>query len=240
MKKDLFKREQIVYNNAKAYLEDIQNGAEYDVKSFEKLVREYGKLLKQSRRAAKLFDKTTEHLNASNLELMDKVHYDGLTGIYNRRYMEENLKRTIKTLSRNDNTLSLLMIDIDFFKNYNDTYGHTAGDDCLKAVATAISDSLQRTNDYVVRYGGEEFTVILPNSDKSGAILVAAKVLENVILLGIPHEKSAAAEVVTVSVGGVTGRVNFTQTSFDYIKRADEALYASKQNGRNRYTCQDF
>ena len=165
-----------------------------------------------------------------------KVYYDALTGIYNRRYFDENLNRVIRSLSRPGGMLSLMMIDIDFFKNYNDTYGHSEGDTCLVAVADILSKSIPRTDDFVARYGGEEFAVVLPNTDEGGARIIAEKLLENTRNCSIPHGQSAVAKYVTVSIGVTTGRVDHTQKGNDFVKRADEMLYLSKQNGRNRYS----
>jgi diguanylate cyclase (GGDEF)-like protein len=170
-----------------------------------------------------------------NVELIDKVHHDSLTGIYNRRFVDENLKRVMRSLSRFGGTLTLLMIDVDFFKRYNDTYGHIKGDECLKAVAGALAKSIKRADDFVARYGGEEFIVVLPNADEDAAKLIADRVLKNILELGIAHEKNDAANCVTISVGATSGNVAPTQKANDYIKRADEALYMSKQNGRNQY-----
>jgi len=161
---------------------------------------------------------------------------DQLTGIYNRRYLDGSLKKIIKLHSRAGISLSLLMLDIDYFKKYNDTYGHSAGDNCLKAVASALSQCVIRNEDFVARYGGEEFTVVLPNTDEKGAQVVAEKMLEKVRRCNILHEASDIAECVTVSIGGTTGIINHLQHGSDYIKAADEALYESKNNGRNRYT----
>ena len=161
---------------------------------------------------------------------------DPLTGIYNRRFLEENLDRIIKSLSRSGGKLSLLMLDVDYFKKYNDTYGHNMGDSCLKTLANTFNQSITRTEDFVARYGGEEFVIVLPNVDERGASTVAERVLNNIRERNIPHEKSDAASCVTVSIGGVTSSVTHSHTGADFIKKADSALYMSKQNGRNRYT----
>ena len=168
--------------------------------------------------------------------LLDKSYKDALTGIYNRRFLDEHLAQIIKSLSRSGSTLSVLLIDIDFFKKYNDTYGHGIGDDCLRIVANALSKCVIRNEDFVARYGGEEFTVVLPNTDENGARLVANTLLESIRKLNITHEKSDAADCVTISIGGITGNVTHTQKADDYIKGSDKMLYESKQNGRNRYT----
>ncbi|MCL1829035.1 MAG: diguanylate cyclase [Oscillospiraceae bacterium] len=169
------------------------------------------------------------------VKMIDKAYYDALTGIYNRRFFDESTKRLIASLSRMGGTLSLLMIDIDFFKQYNDTYGHSAGDNCLRKIAEALSKSITRADDFIARYGGEEFVVVLPNTDENGTRMIANKLLENVMELNLPHKKSTAASCVTVSVGATLGTVNHMQSSDDYVKKADDMLYKSKQTGRNRY-----
>jgi len=139
-------------------------------------------------------------------------------------------------LSRSSGMLSILMADVDFFKLYNDAYGHQQGDECLKAIASALSGSITRTTDFVARYGGEEFVAVLPNTDEAGARLIAEKILVNVRKLNIPHASSSVADNVTVSLGITSGRVHYFQNWTDYVKCADDALYASKQSGRNKYT----
>ncbi|MCL1930231.1 MAG: sensor domain-containing diguanylate cyclase [Treponema sp.] len=167
-------------------------------------------------------------------EEMSKI--DPVTGIFNRRYMDDNLKRIIKSLSRSQGTLSLLMIDVDLFKNYNDTYGHSKGDICLKVITEVIKKNLLRADDFVARYGGEEFVVVLPNTGENGARKVADRLLESVRERNITHEASSIASYITISIGATTGFVQHTYTGDDYIKQADKAMYISKKNGRNRYT----
>lgn len=161
---------------------------------------------------------------------------DPLTGLYNRRFMEEQLGKLIKSLSRTNGRLSILMIDIDFFKKYNDTYGHTGGDACLREVAGILQSVIKREDDYVARYGGEEFIAILPNTGAEGVRIIAERMLRSVADRAIPHEKSQTAGYVTVSIGGVTGVPEQHCNLEDYIRLADKALYTSKTNGRNRYT----
>jgi diguanylate cyclase (GGDEF)-like protein len=150
--------------------------------------------------------------------------------------MEETLKRIIKTMSRSGGTLSVLMMDIDHFKKYNDTYGHSMGDACLKSVADVFADCIMRADDFVARYGGEEFVVVLPNTDEEGARVIADKLHESIREQQIPHKASDTAHYVTISIGGITGKVDHSQCEENYIKRADEMLYASKQKGRNQST----
>jgi diguanylate cyclase (GGDEF)-like protein len=162
-------------------------------------------------------------------------YYDGLTGIYNRRYMEITLKQVMASLSRTRSSLSVLMLDVDFFKKYNDAYGHGQGDECLKTVANALNTATVRCGDFVARYGGEEFVAVLPGTDEEGARIVAEKMLQAVRDLKIPHEQNGGG-FVTISAGIATGDPVKPYSRDDYLNKADEALYMSKQNGRNRYT----
>ena len=164
-------------------------------------------------------------------------YYDGLTGIHNRRYFEMTLQQIMNTLSRTQSTLSVLMMDVDHFKKYNDTYGHAEGDECLKAIAKALGKTMQRKGDFAARYGGEEFVVVLPETDETGAKKVAEKILAAVRDLKIPHEKNDSGNgIATISIGITTGNSSVSQDSSAYLKRADEALYESKETGRNKYT----
>jgi methyl-accepting chemotaxis protein len=173
-------------------------------------------------------------------EFLNMTIIDPLTGIYNRRFMDGNLKKIIRSLSRTGGNLSLLMIDIDYFKKYNDTYGHDMGDKCLKNVANSLTCCLGREDDFAARYGGEEFVVVLPNTDKDGASLLADNILRTILECGIPHEKSEVSDYVTVSIGGTTSIVEHSQHPSDYTKCADRALYKSKKNGRNQYSFESW
>jgi len=173
-------------------------------------------------------------------EFLNMTIVDHLTGIYNRRYMDWHMKKIIKSLVRTDSSFSVLMVDIDYFKKYNDVYGHDAGDNCLKMIATALSQCVSRDVDFVARFGGEEFVVALPNTDKNGAEVIAEKLLAKIRECNIPHEASDVADRVTISVGGTTGIVKYSQYAQDYIKAADRALYRSKRNGRNRYSFENI
>jgi len=172
----------------------------------------------------------------ANAFIRTEVDYDSLTGIYNRRFLDNNMKRIISLLSRSENLLSILMIDIDFFKRYNDTYGHLEGDKCLKIVAQTLFRSIKRANDFIARYGGEEFIAILPHTDEHGARLIADKLLDSIRNCNIPHEQNDAADCVTISIGVTTGKVTYVHNAEDFLKKADELLYKSKVGGRNRYS----
>ena len=166
----------------------------------------------------------------------EKIYYDPLTGSYNRRFFDENLSRVINTLSRSSGILSLMMIDIDYFKNYNDSYGHAAGDDCLRTIAKILLDNTARADDFVVRYGGDEFAIVLPNTEESGARMIAEKIVKNIGNYTMRIEPNGEAITVTTSIGVATGKVKPRHRADDFILRADELLYKSKQDGRNRYT----
>ena len=241
---DMYEREQKTLDDALAHLKDVRLGAPICADLFEKVVNEYKLLLRHQRKLIKITDKASTNMITGQKEqiseLTNIVHYDVLTGIYNRRFLDENLKRVIKLISRSGGVLSVLMLDIDYFKKYNDTYGHSQGDICLKSVAEAVAGTLSRAEDFAARYGGEEFAVVLPHADAKGAQMIAGKIIANIKALNIPHEKNEAADHVTVSIGITTSDVQHGQDYGDYLKRADEALYMSKSNGRNRYTYIDF
>lgn len=159
---------------------------------------------------------------------------DALTGVLNRRGFEENLQAEWQASSRTQTALALVLIDVDFFKNYNDSYGHQAGDECLRRVAQALVRVARRTGDCVSRYGGEEFAVLLPNTDLAGAVRMASEMRVVIEGLGISHESSPAPKVITVSLG-VAAWVAEPRTTHDtLVSEADRQLYRAKQEGRNR------
>lgn len=166
--------------------------------------------------------------------LRQMVFLDGLTGVANRRFFDERIDEEWRRNLRNGSPLSLLMIDIDFFKRYNDTYGHQAGDDCLKRVAVAIRRQMSRPHDLVARYGGEEFACILPETALEGARQVALHAVQAVHELAIPHRSSDATDIVSISVGLATMVPSQQATWADLISLADMQLYQAKKLGRNR------
>jgi len=171
---------------------------------------------------------------------INKIFFDPLTGIYNRRYLDEHFKQLTYTLSRSNSSLSVIMVDIDGFKAYNDLYGHLQGDECLRQTISLILNCVDRTDDFVVRYGGDEFAVVLPNTDKAGAIHIAETLISKVREQNMPHENSPVTDFVTVSIGITSGKIKHTHKAEDYLKKADEMLYKSKQSGRNMYNYCDL
>jgi len=173
-------------------------------------------------------------LRASNKQLELLSTLDGLTGIANRRTFEKFLEREWKSSMRHTQPATAIMMDIDFFKLYNDTYGHQAGDDCLKKVARTIEKSLRRPGDLVARYGGEEFVAILSDTSQKGAFGLAEKVRASVEALKIPHQASPVNKFVTISLGVASRVPERGDASSILISEADQSLYKAKQEGRNR------
>ena len=176
-----------------------------------------------------------QQLQNANFELQRLATLDGLTQLANRRRFDEYLNAEWLRHKREQIPLSLILFDVDYFKLYNDTYGHLAGDDCLRKMASAIAFVIHRPADLVARYGGEEFAVILPNTDEAGAIFVANKIHQTVQQLAIPHSRSLKCDRLTISLG-VVSIVPIQEISpQDLINGADQALYTAKQQGRDRY-----
>lgn len=165
---------------------------------------------------------------------------DALTGLSNRRHLEEVLKTETARLSQTEEWLSFIMVDIDFFKAFNDTYGHPVGDRCIAMVASALNRAVRRAADLPARYGGEEFACVLPGIDPDGAMSVALDIQAQVRSLGIPHAASSISGFVTVSVGITSARCRPDMSSDAWIQDADQQLYASKSEGRNRIAANSF
>ena len=177
----------------------------------------------------------TRKLDDANQELTRLSSLDGLTGIANRRQFDETLLREWRRLCRQGRPLSMLLCDVDYFKQFNDAYGHQVGDECLKAVARTLQAVLRRPADLVSRYGGEEFAVILPDTDLTGAVQVAEAMRAAVEGLRITHRYSKGNDVVTISIGVASIMPGKGESdSAMLLKRADDALYRAKQAGRNR------
>ncbi|MDM9582377.1 diguanylate cyclase [Nostoc sp. GT001] len=175
-----------------------------------------------------------QQVQAANEELQRLATLDGLTQIANRRRFDEYLEAEWQRLKREQVPVSLILFDVDFFKPYNDTYGHLAGDDCLRQLASSLKNIVKRPADLVARYGGEEFAIILPNTEIQGAIYVAETIRQAIRDLAIPHTQSRVCDRVTVSLGVVSIVPNSEISPTDLINAADKALYVAKQQGRDR------
>jgi diguanylate cyclase (GGDEF)-like protein len=179
-------------------------------------------------------EKIQQALELANQELQRLANLDGLTQIYNRRYFDDYLCKEWYRLRREQQPLSLIMIDIDYFKKYNDTYGHLLGDEILKKVAQTITHVVKRPADLVARYGGEEFAVILPNTDGEGAKIVAQNIAAEISKLAIEHQSSLVSKYITLSMG-ISSIIPPHKTAPKVlIDKADQALYHAKEQGRNR------
>ncbi len=165
--------------------------------------------------------------------LEDLSTLDGLTGIPNRRRFDHFLNMEWIRAMRESNPISLIMVDIDHFKLYNDNYGHTAGDDCLKAVARCLAGSIRRPADFIARYGGEEFAVVLPSTDMEGAVTVANTLMKEISHLNLPHAYSEVAGHVTISLGAATMLPTRKFSLMVLVEGADKCLYEAKEAGRN-------
>ncbi|MBV5308232.1 MAG: diguanylate cyclase, partial [Chromatium okenii] len=161
-------------------------------------------------------------------------HFDGLTGIPNRRAFDERLAQEWKRACRNRDHLAVLMIDIDFFKQYNDAYGHLAGDDCLRRIAGALAKQMQRGSDFVARYGGEEFVCLISGIDQASLAIVTEQLRVNIAVQQIPHSTSSVARYVTISVGAAFCQPTLDSSAFDLMAHADAQLFTAKHLGRNR------
>lgn len=172
-------------------------------------------------------------LKRREAELSEKTFIDSLTGISNRRFFDEHIDEIWSLCTQENEPLSLIMVDIDLFKNYNDYYGHQAGDHCLRKVAQGIHEALLRETDIAIRYGGEEFLAVLPNTNVNGALEVAERIKEKIAKLNIPHADSKVAKFVTVSQGIVEIK-DPRDSVYEGLTLADHLLYQAKKNGRNR------
>ncbi|HIJ90968.1 MAG: diguanylate cyclase [Desulfobulbaceae bacterium] len=175
-----------------------------------------------------------EALEESNRKLEALSNTDGLTEIANRRYFDKVLTQEYARHARSGAKLSLILLDIDYFKSFNDCYGHINGDECLQQVAQVMTDCITRSTDLVARYGGEEFACILPETDSRGAVAIAEKIRLELMARAIPHKCSKVADCVTASLGVATVKCSADGSAVDIVTQADELLYLAKSAGRNR------
>jgi diguanylate cyclase (GGDEF)-like protein len=222
----------IIFVTGKSEESDFKDGIEaggddYLIKPVSRVI------LKAKIRAMERIIDMRNELNKANRELTELSERDSLTRLYNRRTFENRTLDYWRQANRSRDPISILLLDIDHFKAYNDTYGHIAGDDCIRKVSAAIAQCANRPSDMVARYGGEEFIVLLTNTPESGARHVAEQIREEALNLHIEHKGSSVCEYVTISIGGAT--LNNTQNGdlISLIHAADQALYRSKDNGRN-------
>lgn len=198
-----------------------------DIYNQKKMLEEQAELLE-----LKVMELT--ELKDANSRLEDLTLSDGLTGISNRRNFDQYIRKSWRNSLRANKPLSLIMADIDYFKAFNDHYGHLKGDECLKKVAKTVDFTLKRPMDLAARYGGEEFAIVLPDTDSHGALIVAEDIRQNIEGQLLAHEYSNVAPYVTVSLGVATVVPKQTDSIEQFIEKADMALYDAKQSGRNK------
>ncbi len=243
---ELFSQEHKIIEEAQELLqsEDFSENALYE--PFCELLEAYKKLFRQTKRLVKMGDRMQNDLNKLNSELQshkEKLaqmsYVDGLTSLANRRRFNEFLEAEWNRAVRSGSPLSLIILDIDFFKQFNDHYGHSAGDECLVNVARALSNCIKRSGDLVARFGGEEFAVVLPDTDFSGAKCTAEQIQTSTRDLAIAHEYSHIAPHITVSSGIASCVPAEKNTHMELLEAADKQLYAAKEAGRNQFCGQN-
>lgn len=237
----IFSKETQVIEKAESIASNVEFTENPLRKPYLELLSEYKKLFRQTQRLVKMSDRMQKSLNELNAdlqshkEILARMSYiDGLTSIANRRRFDEYLEGEWKRNLREGCPLALILLDLDYFKQFNDHYGHGAGDECLIQIAQALAHSVNRSSDLVARYGGEEFVVLLPGTDFSGAMKVASRIQKNIYALDIKHEYSEVAPMVTVSIGTAMTIPDGTLTPQTFTHEADKQLYAAKQAGRNQ------
>ncbi len=231
---DLFNKEYDIIRNSEDLLAHDVFPDEVSKEHFRRLLHHYQKLFSQLKHLVKISDIQQNDLNHLNQQLFRLSQLDPLTGVSNRRRFEDELNREWRRHQRLNIPLSLIMIDIDHFKQYNDIYGHTAGDECLRKVAQSLAVALNRPGDFVARFGGEEFVCVLPHTNYQGALVVGRRLINMVRLLDIPHKGSAVADHVSISIGIATLDAPTPKHRVEeIIGAADRCLYNAKSSGRN-------
>ena len=193
--------------------------------------------------AFEINDFRTRHklLSESNEQLEQLSNLDSLTGLANRRCFDENLEKELKRATRDKTPLSLILLDVDYFKEFNDTYGHLVGDECLKQISNVLRKTVERSHDLAARYGGEEFAMILPSTGLKGGLIIAQRLREMTENLDLTSPKASILQSVTISLGLVSiphGKKDITPKIL--IDQADKALYEAKRLGKNRVVHLEF
>ena len=197
-------------------------------------IREESRQFRTMRVLHRLVETSTREIESINRELVSLSRMDSLTGLANRRYFDTKLKQELKRHSRSKSPLSLILIDVDYFKKYNDTYGHVAGDECLKIIGKIIKQTISRPDDLAARFGGEEFICILSNTGREGALFLAEKILQEIRDKKVPHEASEISPYLSISLGVETIYCDKVTLASSLLRTCDTLLYRAKEKGRNR------
>lgn len=211
-------------------------GDDYLVKPVDKIVLN-SKLVAMQRIALmrRELKQATAELELANAQLQEQAYIDGLTSVYNRRFMDDKLAELLSWHSRHQQSMTVILLDVDFFKPFNDNYGHIEGDKCLKAIARVLNEQFSRVGEYVGRYGGEEFAVLLSDCSMDSAIKHANRIQKAMQRLDYQHLYSEVAHYVTVSQGVCCFVPNGQESTNDIYSRADSCLYQAKNAGRNTF-----
>lgn len=230
---DIFSKERNVISKAEEIILSSGFKSIEDEINYRSLLDEYKDLLRQMMKVVKISDLIELDLKtiSDNLGVISQI--DVLTELYNRRYFNEAFDREWKSAVRSRTPISLMMIDVDYFKKYNDTYGHLKGDECLTVIAKEIKELAKRPRDVVSRFGGEEFIMILPETDIVGAVYLSNTLLKAIENLNIEHKSSPIANKVTLSIGLVSVIPDEKDDMDILLKMADDALYEAKKAGRD-------
>lgn len=219
------------------HLQNVRMHADYNLRLNSRLGNEIGDLSRHIDSLVAQVQKQQGQLQAQSLEMQRLSYNDGLTGLANRRRFDQALTLNWALAQRNRSSVALIMCDVDYFKPYNDHYGHLQGDEALRKVGAAIRSAVTRQSDLAARYGGEEFAILLPDTDENGAREIAERVQKELNALAIPHAASMIGPQLTVSLGIAATVPGTQQQARQLVQRADEALYAAKAAGRNRIMC---
>lgn len=230
---DIFEIERQVILEAEQLIQSKEFTAAEDEDRYRKLLNEYQKLLKQMRTMVRMSDIMQSKLNTMSSELEKLSQIDGLTGLINRRFFNEIYQREWQNSIAKGTALGAMMIDIDYFKVYNDTFGHLAGDVCLQKMANSIEEATKEYNAFVGRFGGEEFVLLLPDTDIEQCTEVAQKIMDNITRMNIPGAVKTTGGNVTVSIGIALMNPEMDMKLESLINTADQALYRAKKDGRN-------
>jgi len=203
-----------------------------DGEEYARLLAGYRSLLVQMKRMVKISDRMEGELNKASNRHEELSNMDPLTGLYNRRYFDMAMARDWKLALRARSPVTIVMMDIDHFKDYNDRFGHLEGDACLRVIAAVLDDELKRPGDWAARYGGEEFVLYLPDTDAEGAVRIVEWIMKKVASRG--EGSGELKRPVTLSAGIASMIPDYRVPWVDLLKTADEALYRAKREGRNR------
>jgi diguanylate cyclase (GGDEF)-like protein len=231
--KVFYEREESLIEKYQSLLESGRIETAQDKLIFAELLNEYNLLLIQCKKLIKISDRVHGKMTRVMQATSELSNTDFLTNLANRRYFEDILQKEWKSCCRDNIVFSILMLDIDYFKPYNDNYGHQEGDKCLQLIAMLLKKLVNRPRDIIARYGGEEFVILLPSTELEGAQVLAESIRSAIFHVGLPNKGAPGFGVVTVSIGVASMVPDKVSLPEALVGKADEALYMAKRKGRN-------